>query len=136
MASTWLVKQEPSAYPFSQLVREKRTSWDGVRNAPARIHLRAMKKGDRVLYYHSGDEKAVVGVAKVTKTAHSDPTDPTGSWVSVEITAQAALARHVTLAEMKADPVLRDMPLLKQSRLSVAPIDDRLAERILKLAAG
>jgi predicted RNA-binding protein with PUA-like domain len=136
MTQTWLVKQEPSGYPFSQLVKEKRTSWDGVRNAQARIHLRAMKKGDRVLYYHSGDEKAVVGLAKVTKVAHADPTDPTGAWVSVEITAERALKRHVTLAEMRADPAFEGMLLQRHSRLSVMPVDDRHAERILELSTG
>ena len=134
MPNTWLVKQEPSGYPFSELVKEKRTSWDGVRNAQARIHLRAMKKGDRVLYYHSGDEKAVVGLARVTRVAHADPTDESGAWVSVEIAAERALPRHVTLSEMRADPALEDMLLLRHSRLSVMPIEPHHAERILELA--
>ena len=125
---TWLVKQEPAGYPFSQLVKDRRTSWDGVRNAQARIHLRAMKKGDRVLYYHSGDEKAVIGLAKVTKSAYPDPTDGAGAWVSVEIAAERALPRPVTLAEMRLDPPLAGMLLLRHSRLSVMPIEPAAAQ--------
>jgi predicted RNA-binding protein with PUA-like domain len=133
MTATWLIKQEPSGYPFSALVREKRTSWDGVRNAQARLNLRAMKRGDRVLYYHSGGEKAVVGLARVSRVAYADPTDEGGDWVSVEITADRALPRHVTLAEMRQDPALRDMLLLRHPRLSVMPVEPAHAARILEL---
>ena len=90
MSSCWLVKQEPSAYPFSKFLEDGRTTWDGVRNAQARIHLRAMKKGDDVLYYHSGDDKAVVGLAKVTRAAYPDPTDPDGAWVAVDLRREGA----------------------------------------------
>jgi predicted RNA-binding protein with PUA-like domain len=134
MASTWLVKQEPSGYPFSQLVKDRRTSWDGVRNAQARIHLRAMKKGDRVLYYHSGDEKSVVGLAEVTKEAYPDPTDEGGAWVSVELAACRPLPRAVALAELRADPAFTGMLLLRHARLSVMPVEHAHAERILELA--
>lgn len=136
MRATWLVKQEPGSYAFSRLVKDGRTSWDGVRNAQARIHLRSMKRGDRVLYYHSGDEKAVVGIAQVTKTAYPDPTDEAGGWVSVELKAVRALPRPVTLAEIRADTSLASMTLLKQSRLSVMPVEDAHAERILERAAS
>ena len=127
----WLVKQEPSAYPFAQLVADGRTTWDGVRNSTARIHLRAMKVGDGVLYYHSGDERAVVGLAEVVRGPHPDPKDP--AWVAVEIAPKSALPRPVTLAEIKAEPALADMPLIRMSRLSVMPVTAAEWKRILAL---
>ncbi len=132
MSSAWLVKQEPSAYPFEKLVADKRTTWDGVRNAQARIHLRGMKKGDRVLYYHSGDVKAVVGLAKVARGPFPDPTDE--AWVAVELEADRALPRPVTLAAIKAEPSLADMWLVKHSRLSVMPVAPAELAKILSMA--
>ncbi len=133
----WLVKQEPETYPFSQLVSEKRTDWTGVRNFQARNNLRAMKKGDQVLYYHSGDEKAVVGTAHVSREAFADPTvdadDRAGDWSAVELSAGAALHRPVTLAEIKADPACAAMLLVRQSRLSVMPVTRAEYEHILRL---
>ena len=132
--SAWLVKQEPEAYPFARLVRDRGTRWDGVRNAQARIHLRAMKKGDVVLYYHSGDEKAVVGVAKVAKAAYPDPTAEAGDWVAVDLAPSKPLARPVTLAEIKADAKLKGMLLVRHSRLSVMPVGDAELARILEMS--
>lgn len=136
MAATWLIKQEPSDYPFSRLLAEGTTSWDGVRNAQARNNLRAMRKGDRVLYYHSGAEKAVVGLARVSRAARPDPTATSGDWVSVEIQAQRALTCPVSLSAIRADAALRDIALVKQSRLSVMPVAPEHFERILELGAG
>jgi predicted RNA-binding protein with PUA-like domain len=130
--SHWLVKSEPSAYAWEQLVKEKRTLWTGVRNFAARGHLAAMKKGDLVLYYHSGEGKAVVGVAKVTAEAKPDPTAKAGEgWVAPEIAPVKALAAPVTLAAIKAEPSLREIPLVRLSRLSVMPIPKAAFEKIL-----
>ena len=133
----WLVKQEPEDYPFAQLVKDKRTAWTGVRNFQARNHLRAMKNGDRVFYYHSGKEKAIVGTAHVSREAFADPTvagyDPPGEWFAVELSSDASLARPLPLAEIKADPTLRDLPLVKQSRLSVMPVGRAEFEHILAI---
>jgi predicted RNA-binding protein with PUA-like domain len=132
--SHWLVKSEPSAYAFEQLVTDKRTLWTGVRNFTARNHLAAMKKGDLVLYYHSGEGKAVVGVAKVTAAAQPDPTAKAGeSWVAPQLAPLKALAAPVTLAAVKAEPSLRDIPLVRLSRLSVMPIPKPAFERILAM---
>ena len=134
----WLVKQEPEDYPFAQLVGDGRTEWTGVRNFQARNNLRAMKKGDRVLYYHSGAEKSIVGTATVSREAFPDPTvttdDPRGDWFAVELAAGKPLTRPVTLAEIKSDPKLGDMPLVKHSRLSVMPVSRPAFEHVLKLA--
>ena len=128
----WLVKSEPSTYGWTQLVAEKRTLWTGVRNFTARNHLAAMKKGDLVLFYHSGEGKAVVGVAKVTAEAQPDPTANAGEgWVAAELAPVKALAAPVTLAAIKAEPKLREIPLVKLSRLSVMPIPKPAFERIL-----
>lgn len=118
----WLVKQEPEDFPFARLVVEKRVRWDGVRNFQARNFLRAMAPGDAVLYYHSGDEKAVVGTARVVRAAYPDPTAEAGDWSCVDLEAGAALPEPVTLAAMKADPRLEGFLLLRQSRLSVMPV--------------
>ncbi len=132
--SCWLVKQEPSTYPFSRFCQEKKVVWDGVRNYQARNFLRQMKKGDRVLYYHSVDERAVVGTAKVSRPAFPDPTAPKGEdWTSVELTADCLLPTPVTLDQLKADPRFRDLLLLRQSRLSVMPVPPNLFQAILKL---
>src|SRR5689334_21287034 len=118
----WLAKTEPSTYSWQRLVAEKRTRWDGVRNAQARNNLAAMKKGDEVLIYHSGDERAVVGLAKVARAAHQDPTTDDERWVCVDLVPVRALAVPVELATIKASPSLRGMALVRQGRLSVTPV--------------
>lgn len=128
----WLVKSEPEAYAWSDLVRDKRTDWTGVRNYQARINLNAMKRGDRVLFYESVSTKAVLGIAEVTKTAFPDTTADEEGWVAVEIKAVAPFARPVTLAEIKAKPALAKMALLRQSRLSVTPLTAREYETVVK----
>ena len=130
----WLVKQEPEAYSWAEFVKDARTAWTGVRNFQARNNLRAMKRGDLVLYYHSVSEKQVVGCARVDKEAYPDPTAKEGDWSCVDLVPVKALARPVTLDEMKADRALHDLPLLRQSRLSVVPATRAQFERILKLA--
>jgi len=131
--SYWLVKQEPTKYPFEQLVKDKKTTWDGVRNYQARNNLQAMKKGDRVLYYHSNVGQEVVGVCEVAKEAFPDPSTDDARWVAVELSAVKALKKPVTLERIKADPQLRDIPLVKQSRLSVMPLEPAAFTRIEKL---
>ena len=135
----WLVKQEPEDYAFAQFVKDKRTDWTGVRNFQARNHLRAMAKGDTVLYYHSGEEKAIVGTATVLRPAFPDPTmepdEEKGQWVAVELRAGKACKRALPLAEIRADPALGNLPLVKQSRLSVLPVGPAEYARILHLAA-
>lgn len=131
--SYWLVKSEPDKYSWDQFVKDGATCWDGVRNAQARNNLAAMKKGDAVLYYHSNEGREVVGVAKVTKTAYPDPTTDDERWVVVDLAPVKALRHPVTLLEVKADPKLRDIPLVRQSRLSVMPIPKDAFERIVSL---
>lgn len=118
----WLVKQEPESYSFSDFQKDGKTDWTGVRNYTARNNLKAMKNGDKVFYYHSGDERAVVGLAKVTKTFFTDPTGDSDAWVAVELEAGKAVKKPVTLAAIKANPKLADMALVKLSRLSVTPV--------------
>ncbi|HWL16044.1 MAG TPA: EVE domain-containing protein [Opitutus sp.] len=130
----WLVKSEPDAYAWNDLVRDRRTDWTGVRNYQARIHLNAMRRGDRVLFYESVTTKAVVGIAEVTKTAFPDTTAEEPGWVAVELKAVAPLARPVTLPEIKADRALADIALLRQSRLSVMPLTAAAFNRIVQLA--
>jgi predicted RNA-binding protein with PUA-like domain len=129
----WLVKSEPFKYAWDDLVKDGSTCWDGVRNAQARNNLAAMRKGDRVLYYHSGEGKEVVGVARVTKEAYPDPTSDDERWVVVDLAPLKPLKQPVTLAQIKADRSLAKIPLVAQSRLSVMPIDARAFERILSL---
>jgi len=129
----WLVKQEPTAYSWGQLVRDKRTMWDGVRNYQARNNLAAMKQGDRVLFYHSVKEQAVVGVCEVVREAYPDPTAKEEGWVVVDLAPVKKLERPVTLAEVKADATLKDIPLVRQSRLSVMPLDKAAFDRIVAL---
>jgi len=132
----WLVKQEPSKYPFSLFLKEKKTIWDGVRNYQARNFLRAMQVGDQVLYYHSVDEKAVVGLAQVLKTAFPDPTSPQGEeWSSVLLGATRALSKPVTLDQLKANKKFEELLLLRQSRLSVMPVPAPLFQAILKMGS-
>ena len=128
----WLAKSEPFKYSWDDFVRDGSTYWDGVRNAQARNNLAAMKKGDLVLYYHSNEGKEVVGVAKVGKEAYPDPTTDDERWVVVDLAPVEPLKRPVTLAEIKADAALAGIPLVKQSRLSVMPIEKRAFDRILK----
>ncbi len=130
----WLVKSEPGAYSFEDLQRDGRTVWDGVRNNAAALHLKAMKVGDEVLFYHSQEGLAVVGVARVAREAFPDASDPSGRFVAVELEPVRPLARPVTLAAMKAEPVLADMAMIRQSRLSVSPVTDAEWDVILKMA--
>ena len=129
----WLVKQEPEKYPWSQFVKDKGTYWDGVRNYQARNNLRAMKKGDHVFFYHSVSEKAVVGVAKVTREAYPDPTAKEGDWSVVDLKAVKAMVEPVTLEQIKADSKLSEIALIKQSRLSVMALRPPEFRRILQL---
>ena len=129
----WLVKQEPEKYPWTQFVKDKGTYWDGVRNYQARNNLRAMKKGDLVMYYHSVSEKAVVGVAKVTGEAYPDPTAKEGDWSVVDLKPVKVMDEPVTLERIKADAKLTGIALIKQSRLSVMPLRACEFQRILKI---
>ena len=129
----WLVKQEPEKYPWTQFVKDKGTYWDGVRNYQARNNLRAMKKGDLVMYYHSVSEKAVVGVAKVTGEAYPDPTAKEGDWSVVDLKPLKAMVEPVTLERIKADAKLTEIALIKQSRLSVMPLRTSEFRRVLQL---
>ncbi len=129
----WLVKSEPSAYSFDQLVKDGRTTWDGVRNFQARNNLKAMRVGDEVLYYHSNEGLAVVGVAKVTREAFPDPKD--AQWIAVELAPVKALETPVTLVAIKQDTVTKEMVFAKQGRLSVSPVTKAQFDRVLKLGA-
>ena len=128
----WLMKSEPESYGWSNLVRDGGTEWDGVRNPTARIHLRAMKAGDEAFLYHSMSDKAVVGIMRITREAQPDAKD--SNWVSVRVEPVKALARPVTLAEIKAEPALANMELIRQSRLSVAPVRDEEWAKVLEMA--
>ena len=130
----WLMKTEPSTYSMDDLVRDKKTIWDGVRNFAARIHLKAMKKGDLAFIYHSMDDKAVVGIAKITKENFPDPKD--NEWVVVEIAPERKLKKPVTLAQVKADKRLANMVLVKNSRLSVQPVKSEEFDLILAMSEG
>ena len=129
----WIVKQEPGSFSWAMLVKDGRTDWTGVRNFQARNHLRAMKKGDAVLFYHSGEEKQIVGLAGVEKEAYPDPTADEGDWSAVDIVPVKALKKTVTLQQLKADKILKEMPLVRQSRLSVSPVTEEQFERIMRL---
>lgn len=129
----WLIKSEPTTYSWSDLVRDKKTVWDGVRNFQARNHLRAMRKGDLALFYHSGDEKAVVGVARVEKEAYPDPSAREGDWSVVDVALEHGVATPVTLAQIKTEAAFKDMVLVKNSRLSVQPATKAEFDRIVKL---
>ena len=132
----WIAKTEPSTYSWQRLVTEKRARWDGVRNAQARNNLAAMKKGDEVLVYHSGDDRAVVGIAKVAKTAYPDPTADDPKWVCVDLVPVSALHTPVPLSTIKASPALKDIALVRQGRLSVLPIDADAFRAIVALGRG
>ena len=129
----WLVKSEPDSYAWTDLVRDRHTAWTGVRNNAARLHLKAMRRGDRVMFYESMTTKAIVGTAEVIKTAFPDATADEPGWVAVELKAGAALVQPVTLAQIKADPAFAKIELVRQSRLSVSPLRPEEFERILKL---
>ena len=131
----WLTKSEPETYSWADLLREGRTAWTGVRNFQARNSLRAMANGDRVLFYHSGDGKEIVGLARVVKAAYADPTAKEGDWVCVDLAPVKALTKHLTLAVVKADKQLKEMVLVKNSRLSVQPVTVEQFNRVLELAA-
>jgi predicted RNA-binding protein with PUA-like domain len=126
------MKSEPDSYSWSDLVRDGGTEWDGVRNNAARLHLKAMKQGDEAFFYHSMSDKAVVGIMRIAREAKPDPRD--ASWVSVRVEPVKALRRAVTLAEIKAEPRLAKMELIRQSRLSVAPVRDEEWKVVLELA--
>jgi predicted RNA-binding protein with PUA-like domain len=132
--SWWLVKQEPESYAFAQFLQEKKTLWTGVRNYQARNNLRAMKVGDNVFYYHSGEGKEIVGLAKVTRAAYPDPTAEEGDWVAVELQAVKALAHPVTLVAIKKTKALQDLVLVRNSRLSVQPVTLEESQLLLKMA--
>ena len=136
MQNFWLVKQEPSSYSWSDFVAEGQTSWTGVRNYAARNNLRRMRKGDEVLFYHSGEEKAVVGIAKVTGTAYRDPTAKEEDWSAVDLAPIKPLRRPVTLREIKANARLKQIPLVRQSRLSVMPLAEGEFRDIVKMSSG
>jgi predicted RNA-binding protein with PUA-like domain len=135
MKSFWLVKQEPYSYSWSDFVADRGTSWTGVRNYAARNNLRRMAKGDEVLFYHSGEEKAVVGLAKVKRQAYPDPTAPKEDWSTVDLLPVKVLPRPVTLHEIKAKPGLKKIPLVRQSRLSVMPLGAAEFRAIVKMGA-
>jgi predicted RNA-binding protein with PUA-like domain len=129
----WLVKQEPDSYPWEQFVRDKGTAWTGVRNFQARNNLRAMKKGDEVFYYHSVTGKSVVGLARVTREAYADPTAKEDDWSCVDLVPLKACRTPVTLDQIKTEASLRDIALLRQSRLSVMPLTAAEAKTLRKL---
>jgi predicted RNA-binding protein with PUA-like domain len=131
----WLVKQEPSSYSWSDFVAESGTSWTGVRNYAARNNLRRMRKGDEVLFYYSGEEKAVVGIAKVMRAAYADPTAREGDWSAVDLAPNKSLRRPVTLEQIKNDPRLRKIQLVRQSRLSVMPLATGEFRAIVRMGA-
>lgn len=130
----WLFKEEPTHYGYDDLAREKRTQWSGVKNPLAQKHLRSVKKGDRIFYYHTGNEKAVVGIAKAATDAYDDPKDRSGKFATVDIVPLQKLPRPVTLAEIKAKPAFKDFPLVRISRLSVMPVSDTEWAEIERMA--
>lgn len=130
----WLIKQEPSSYSWDDFVADKKTAWTGVRNFQARNNLKAMKKGDRAFYYHSGEGKEVVGIAEIVKEAYPDPTATEGDWICVDVAAVKPLKRAVSLAEIKTEKSLKEMVLVKNSRLSVQPVSEAEFEKIISMA--
>jgi len=132
----WLVKSEPEAYAWETFMQDGKTAWTGVRNFAARLNLRAMKVGDRVLFYHSGEAKSVVGLARVTKEFYPDATADEGDWSCVDLAVEKPFAKPVTLAQIKADKILKELVMAKQSRLSVSPVTKAQFERMLKLAGS
>ena len=131
----WLVKSEPGTYSWLTFVKEGRTAWTGVRNFAARLHLRSMRPGDAVAFYHSGEERQVVGLARVERAAYADPTATEGDWSCVDLAPVKPLAAPVTATAIKADPLLKVMELVRQSRLSVSPVTEAQFKRLLELSA-
>jgi predicted RNA-binding protein with PUA-like domain len=129
----WLFKEEPTHYSYDELARDKKTVWSGVKNPLAQKHLRSVKKGDRIFYYHTGDERAIVGVAKALGDAYPDPADTAGKQSVVDVAPVRKLRRPVTLSEIKSDRSFQDFPLVRISRLSVMPVSDAEWERILEI---
>jgi predicted RNA-binding protein with PUA-like domain len=136
MSQYWLVKQEPTAYSWDQFMADGKTDWTGVRNFQARNNLRSMKSGDQVLFYHSVNGKAVVGIAVVSREAFPDPTATSGDWSAVEIRPVRPVNPPVTLDKIKSDPTLAQIPLLRQSRLSVMALSKNEFEGLLGLTGG
>ena len=134
--SYWLVKTEPKSYSWADMLKERECYWDGVRNYQARNNMRAMKKGDHVLWYHSVKEKQVIGVVQVTREHYQDPTTDDHRWSVVDVKPIAELKQPVTLAEIKANPDLAQIALIRQSRLSVMPLDKAACDTILKMGGG
>ena len=132
----WLFKEEPAHYSFEDFVKDGKTVWSGVRNPLAQKHLHAVRKGDRIFYYHTGDEKAVVGIAKAIGDAYADPEDPAGKRAAVDVAPVRKLRRPVTLAEIKSDSAFKDFALVRISRLSVMPVSDSEWTLIEKLGAA
>jgi len=132
----WLIKSEPSSYSWDQLVKDKHTSWTGVRKPQAQLNLKAMKPGDRCFFYHSGEGKEIVGIAEVAKAAYPDTTDKTGKSVTVDIKAVEPVKLPVTLAAIKADPKFKEFKLVRQSRLSVVPVSDEHWKLIVKMSGA
>jgi predicted RNA-binding protein with PUA-like domain len=130
----WLVKSEPSTYSFDQLIKDKMTTWDGVRNFAARNHLKSMKKNDEVLFYHSNEGLEIVGIAKVAKEAYPDPTSDEKAWVVVDIKPHKKLKKAVPLTQIKTDKRLSEMALVRLGRLSVQPVTDAEWKIIMELA--
>jgi predicted RNA-binding protein with PUA-like domain len=134
--SWWLIKSEPDVYPFTQLLKDKRTSWEGVRNYEARNNLRAMKKGDLALYYHSNIGKEVVGVARVVREAYGDPTAPQDEdWATIDVEPVSTLSAPVTLGAIKKNKKLAKMALIKKSRISVVPVTQAEFDEVLRMGA-
>lgn len=130
----WLVKSEPSTYGWEQLVKDKKTTWDGVRNFAARIHLRSMKKGDGVLFYHSNEGMEIVGIARVDKEAYQDPTTEDANWVAVDLKPFKKLKKPVSLVQIKSNKDLKDMALVRIGRLSVQPVTEKEWKIIMEMA--
>jgi predicted RNA-binding protein with PUA-like domain len=130
----WLMKEEPTHYSFDDLVRDKKTSWTGVRNALAQKHLRSIKTGDRIFFYHTGDEKSVVGIAKAAGAPYPDPADSEGKLYAVDVAPVKKLKAPVTLAAIKADTSFASFPLVRMARLSVMPVTDAEWERIERMS--
>jgi predicted RNA-binding protein with PUA-like domain len=135
-AMNWLFKEEPSNYSFDALVKDKKTVWSGVKNPLAQKHLRSVRKGDRIFYYHTGDEKSVVGIAKALGDAYTDPGDKAGKAAVVDVGPVNKLQRPVTLKEIKADAAFKDFALVRISRLSVMPVSDAEWARIERMSEG
>jgi predicted RNA-binding protein with PUA-like domain len=129
----WLIKSEPEVYSWDQLVKDKQTRWDGIRNYAARLHLRAMKKGDEVFFYHSNKGTEIVGIAKVTKEAYPDPTSSDPAWFAIDVSPFKKLAKPVSLDQIKKEKKLAGMALVRISRLSVQPVSAGEWEHIMKM---